>query len=138
MSFFFAFFFGRMGHIDLPITKKSWEHCDLPNISTSLDPSCKIETKCAPLWPTFSTLGKAYEINLRCYREHLGQQLEEPHDGNMMGTHWEQLGGSISFPPARKGKKKLDPYECTPSLLIGCTNLLLVPTNCFVTIFGLG
>jgi hypothetical protein len=42
-------------------------------------------------WPTFSdnvleslTLGKPYAINVRCYWERLGKQVEEP-DENPMG-----------------------------------------------------
>jgi hypothetical protein len=62
-------------------------------VSSSLDPSCKIETNGALNKPTLSvfyiheswTLGKPYGIKVRCYCECLGsKQLEIL--GNLMGT----------------------------------------------------
>ncbi len=83
-----------------PIFLERWA---LLNRSTTLDPSCKIETNARPFSPPFSvvhessTLGKSLEKKLRCYWE----RLCELH-GNMMRTHWENIGN--------KGKKLPQPH----------------------------
>jgi hypothetical protein len=65
-----------------PICLEYWV---LLNRSNSLDPNCKIETNALPLFSLYTwelNLGKPYGIKLRCYWEHLEEQLEEPHNSN--------------------------------------------------------
>jgi hypothetical protein len=112
-----------------------WEHCTPLNSSTSLDPSCKIDTNMlsllsllfqfthmrVELWanyalhqPTFSvyiheswTLGKAYGIKLRCDCKHLGEQFENLR--NLLRTWWEHIGNG-----AKTKIENLHPPHPTP------------------------
>jgi hypothetical protein len=95
--------------MDWPITDFFWDFGHLLNRSTSLDPSCKIETNVLPLqhtlfqfymwelnfaqtiWDKIEVLlGMSWGNNLRTW----GTLWE--HDENMLETHWEQ--GVTSWP----------------------------------------
>ncbi len=75
------------------------EHWGLPYWSTSLDLKLQNRYKWTPQQPTFSvyireswTLGKPYQIKLRCYWECITEQLGNLRNlkETMLGTHWEQ------------------------------------------------
>jgi hypothetical protein len=62
----------------------------LPKIEGSI-----LKYRVPPLWPTYigermTTFAKAYGIQVRCYGQHVGEQI-----GDLMGTHWEHKGNIV-------------------------------------------
>ncbi len=97
-------------------------------------PQLQSNKTCAlPCDPPFSvylhgswTLGKPYELNLRCCWEHLGEQLGNL--GNPMGTWWlgtrkKNQKKSLSPHPPHK-EKNWTVHECMLSLPLGCMKFL--------------
>jgi hypothetical protein len=89
-----------MCQLDWPITpkKKLWR---LPKTEGSI-----LKYKVPPLWPSYigerrTTCAKAYGIKVRCYGEHVGEQIVNLRNilktcgnplrlkRNIVGTHWE-------------------------------------------------
>jgi len=112
------------------------EFWTLLNGSTSLDPHLQNMNKCISQQPTFLvylheswTVGKPYEIKLKCYWKRLKGitwELGEPQN-NMMRTCWEHIGNKEEkqkiTPPTLPRKEKKRPIMST------CWAFLLVAWN---------
>jgi hypothetical protein len=93
-------------------------------------------------------LGKPYGIKLRCFWEHLREQLGNLANfkGTHLGTLWEHVGKHIGnkgkkkiknpSPPSPSKEKNKAHHGCMLSLLIDCMELLF--PKLFITIFGMG
>jgi hypothetical protein len=71
-------------------------------------------------------LAKPYGINLRYFKEHLGE-LEEPFVNPMETRKISPKKKSLRLPPPQR-KKNWTPHECMMSLLVGCTKLFISKT----------